>query len=301
MSQKLKKILLVIQTFYIFAHSSSSSVINYTKLMKKEASFNTFSTKLIWSPDEKRTTPTTITQLTSSERPKIFLNDIRLDYDQNKFYILGFLCLFLLTPLGILIWLFKNYDHNCFLRFFCKFCCTKIFSAFKNRQKPAKSQQNDTNLIKNESLMSGECGCFLKIKQNKADVSSKYITKIKQDNNAHDFIVNNTNLDRMLLTKRQISLASSDFESRKSMINYTIRKVMSVCMFLAFKTDKNDIKTRQNFDTEGSSTFYYFDSIEDLDEYDEYTRNSSLIDLTKKLKRLEGSSYKRKYHQIFIV
>ncbi|CAF0746386.1 unnamed protein product [Brachionus calyciflorus] len=239
------------------------------------------------------------TQTTIQSKIKVdFINDfIQLDLENNKMHLFGFLFIFFLTPLGLVIWFIKYFSKNCLLRF----CCNRLC-------KRKKRDLNTVNNVKSDSALSGECGCIVRIRKGK---NNKIEKKEINDSNkgqivVKNFFVNNNNNSGM----KRISIPDSNIaENRKSLKQFTISMVRSACVLIKLKPNEKTTKAKpQIYKSDCSKQEIYsislqnllgdrFASEEDLNDYCEF-KEKSLVDLREELNDLDQLKLKASLKQM---
>lgn len=123
--------LIILWSFLTIKPSKPLAHFNSTKVLRTREKLQNISTVATFIIDRSYITPTYRIDNENLESDKLkfdFWNDfIQIDYEKNKVYLLGILFLFLITPLGILLWLFKLFGKSCLLRF----CCKQLFKGKK--------------------------------------------------------------------------------------------------------------------------------------------------------------------------
>ncbi len=247
--------------------SENISLLNQTK--KRTLSYSTFSTKLV-----KNLIPQKLTLVTSTstERPRIYLQDLILDYQRNKFYVIVFLLLICCTPFGLLIWLTKKFGIIC-LRFACEKMC---------RKKSQNSLRDLINKNQSDSMLSGECGCIIRFhKENNRQLKQA----IKQNTIIRVGLLDENQVQKIEYCKlKRISISSASIETRQSIKYSTLQRFKSAaCILIAFnnRSDSNKMNRAACINRIESDD-------EDLDEYSEYAQKS-LSNLNSSLAKLDKS------------
>lgn len=115
----------------------------------------------------------------SQQPPSIIdFTEIKFNYDNKKYYFFGLLFLFLIMPLGIVLWCLKKLIKLCFK----KLALSRIFKTGRKDDEQLFATPNVQNEPKaSESALSGECGCVFRIHKDT-------LSKLKDKNKSNDSV-----------------------------------------------------------------------------------------------------------------
>jgi hypothetical protein len=246
------------------------------KKQQQMINYLTFSTKIIKSHFMPQDSVNN-NEITPAS-PKVYLHDLALDYQKNKFYIASIVFLILCTPFGFLLWLLKKFGKVCIL----KIC----HNSSKRRDSLDENNRSD-------SLLSGECGCIIRVHKEKnhrrlSKQPSGHDEKLNDSQHVAFINENRSKQTRYSYSKmKRISVSSANIETRQSVRESTLQRSNSVACILIALTNKG------NANSTNSSRAIIIDKLEsddeDLNEYGEYNAHTSLNNLTTSLAKLEKS------------
>jgi hypothetical protein len=266
----------------LFATLVSQKFLNatfqYTKVNRAHLTFATF-------VDEYRSKSNNLftSAINKSTTRKNLLTNIKLDFHRietfienvnSEFLILvGIILVIVILLVLILIIVIKKFGKFCL----ANFCCMK---------------KKKITIDRNDSVLSGECGCILRFRKNKniqADSDKLAIVSPRLNDSCDKKVLAKANLTINNLFQRK----KSKLPNKKSYGNFNTMKdrVKSALVLISFKGNQNEHGSFKSLRSISKENVYlikraFLDSDEDLNEYNEYTKKS-LINIRKDLLELD--------------
>lgn len=216
-----------------------------------------------------------ITTLPYSVKNNFSNNWIQIYFENYSIYLFGILLLFFLAPFLIFLWFFKFLARKCLF-----WLCRKII--FKCKKKKS------TEKIKYGSIISGECGCSIRIRQdlrkNRLSGSTKYYTLLNLMEKNFESEINEPHLKNT-----RLSFKDNFFRTACILVKLRQKKSTSNMTKCQVKVNKDHLleKKADSISLENKS-IRRLASEEDLSEYSEFIR--SLHDIRKEINNLEKLS-----------
>ena len=308
---------------YLVWHKSQAANSKQISTTKANTSMSTFKTSIIrndidsvtapaWSHDNSDTL--LLSQFQNTQQPSMIdFTEIKLNYQNKKFYFFSILFLFLIMPVGIFLWCLKKLI-KLGLKKFCLNCVwDRVVSSSNKEQQEQVLRSTIVSGSKNsDSALSGECGCVFRIQNSKLRNKNKEtMTNCDEDasigKGQHYFVLKNyffstNSCQKNLLANnlpQNLKIVEPNFQMLES--------AKSACVLITFKnSEPNANKVCLNWSNQKLFQFNRneryqatsscclddknrapkFQSEEDLSDYMEYTQNS-LLDIRNRLNFLD--------------
>ncbi len=261
----------IILLIYIASQKFLDATFQYTKVNRAQLTFATF-------VDEYRSKSNNVftSAINKSTTRKNLLTNIKLDFHRIETFIENVNSEFLIL-LGIIlaIVMLLVLILTIAIKKFGKFCLTNCCCTRKKK----------VTIDRNDSVLSGECGCILRFRKNKniqADSEKLAIVSPRLNDSCDKKVLAKANLTINNLFQRNNSRSYGKFNTMKD-------RVKSALVLISFKGNHyGSFKSLRSISKENLYLIKraFLDSDEDLNEYNEYTKKS-LVNIRKDLLELD--------------